>query len=251
MGHQQIGAGDYGEQVSITLAHSRKNNFLNQEPWPSHRLHEFVDKFLSLLFGRRNVRTDGCKFQTHTFNLFTIPRHRRDHGHVTAAFQLQAYGHVGMNVAKRSEGAYDNSFRHITTNLCATSVSSVVVVRGNSSTTETQRTQRWHRENSLFVTFVQSRSNAVDISGSHQFCFTTRGAESQCAIRFNSISRPLPPVISVADLNQLSGGIGRSIRPCGNDRFRLVDHWIPTRQRLQQSRQYHLTFGLPAGGFGN
>jgi len=33
---------------------------------------------------------------------------------VPAAFQFQANGHVGMNVAKRSKRAYDNSFRHIT-----------------------------------------------------------------------------------------------------------------------------------------
>src|SRR6185369_12145211 len=89
------------------------------------------------------------------------------------------------------------------------------------------------------------RSNA-DVSRSHQFNFTARGPDSQCAIGFNSTGGTLPYFIAVADLNQLSVGVGRSIRPCRNDLFRLLQHWIPTRQRLQQSRQYHLTFGLPA-----
>src|SRR5215212_5542792 len=103
MSNKQIGADDSLQQISITVAHSRKHKLLSQESRPGSRLHDLFDQFRVLFFWLRYVRPDGHKFQTRTLDLFTIDLHRCDDGRVAAPLQLHRQRHVWMNVAERSE----------------------------------------------------------------------------------------------------------------------------------------------------
>src|SRR6185369_3563618 len=81
--------------------------------------------------------------------------------------------------------------------------------------------QRNHRDTENTEVSQRRRSDAVNVSSSHQFDLTIRGSQPQCAVGLDAGSGSLPNVISVTHLDQLSDCIRRTVGPCVNNLSRL------------------------------